>query len=95
MLRTRDVKRGCSLLGPLSLLEGLLLEQSWLGETKSDLVSGQLVVAVSDGGDLALHDLLVKWIQEDLLVLLTIKVDSHSSSGDVGWEALSVNQQIN
>ena len=74
--------------GLLSLLEGLLLEQSWLGEAKSNLVRGQLVVAVGDGGDLILHDLLVKWVQEHLLVLLTIKVDSDSSSSDVGWEAL-------
>jgi hypothetical protein len=69
------------------LLESLLLEESWLGEAESDLVSGQLVVAVSDGGDLALHDLLVKWVQEDLLVLLALKVDPDLPSSDMGWEA--------
>ena len=75
-------------LGLLSLLESLLLEQSWLGETESDLVGGQLVVAVNDGSEFAVHDLLVKWVQEHLLVLLSIDVNPNSSSGDVGWEAL-------
>jgi len=46
-------------------------------------VSGQLVVAVSDGGDLVLHHLLVEWVKEDLLVLLAVKVDSDLLAGDV------------
>lgn len=75
--------RSLGIPGLLSLLEGLLLEQSWLGEAKSNLVSGQLVVAVGDGSELVLHDLLVKWVQEDLLVLLAIEVNSKASSGDV------------
>ena len=60
-------------------------------------MSGQLVVAVGDGGDLVLHDLLVEWVEEHLLVFLAVKVNSHSSSGDVGWEALYqvVKQLIN
>ena len=60
-------------------------------------MGGQLVVAVSDGGELVLHDLLVKWVQENLLRFLSIDVDSDTSSRDVGWEALtqSNKQSIN
>ena len=57
-------------------------------------MSGQLVVAVSDGGDLALHDLLVEWVQEDLLVLLSIDVNPNSPSCDIGWEALKAKRQL-
>ena len=64
----------------LSLLEGLLLEESWLGEAEGDLVGRQLVVAVGDGGQLALHDLLVKRIEVHFLVLLSVDVNSDSSS---------------
>lgn len=46
-------------------------------------MSGQLVVAVSDGGDLVLHDLLVEWVKEDLLVLLAVEVNSDLLAGDV------------
>lgn len=75
-----------SLLG--SLIEDLLLEGSGLGETKSDLVSGQLVVAVGDGGQSVQHHFLVEWVKENLVVLLSIGGDSGGSSGDVAWEAL-------
>jgi len=64
------------------------LESSWLGEAKSDFVSCKLVVAVGDGVDLGLHNVLVEWIKEDLLVLLSVKGDSNSFSSNVGWEAL-------
>ena len=76
-------------------VKSLLLEEGWLGEAKGDLVSGQLVVAVSDGGDLVLHDLLVEWVKEDLLVLLSLDVNSDSSSSDVGWEALIERGRMN
>jgi hypothetical protein len=76
------------LLGFFSLLEGLLLEEGWLGESESNLVGGQLVVAVGDSGELVLHELLVEWVEEDFLVLLSVNVDPDSSSRDVGWEAL-------
>ena len=46
-------------------------------------MSGQLVVAVGDGGDLVLHDLLVQWVKEDLLVLLAVEVDSDLLASDV------------
>ena len=72
----------------LSRFDDLLLEHGWSGETKGDLVGGEFMVAVSDGGDSALHDLSVEWVHVDLLVLSSVSVDSDSSSGDVGWEAL-------
>lgn len=52
-----------------------------------DFVSGKLVVAVSDGGNLVLHDLFIKWVQVNLLGFLSIDIDSHTTSSDVGWEA--------
>jgi hypothetical protein len=60
----------------------------WLAESKSDLVSGKLVVAVGDGGASGLHDFLVKWVAEDLGVSSSIKGNSGGLSSDVGWEAL-------
>ena len=50
---------------------------------------GQLVVAVGDGRHLGLHGILIEWVQEHLLGLLAIDVDSHTSSSDVRWEALN------
>jgi len=67
-------------------LNNLLLEVSWLGEADGNLLGGELVIAVDNSVDLALHLNLVKWVQEDFLVLLTVKGDSGSSSGDAGWE---------
>ena len=61
----------------------LLLVGSGLGEAQGDSVSGQLVVAVSDGGDLVLHDLLVERVKEDLLVLLSVDVHSDLLASDV------------
>lgn len=52
-------------------------------------MGGQLVVAVSDGSQSGLHGILVKWVQEHLLGLLTVDVNSHTSSSDVRWEALN------
>ena len=75
-----------------SAVDDLLLESVGLGEAESDLVGGQLVVAVGDGGNSALHDLSVQWVEENLLVLLAVVGHSHGSSGDVGWEALNQNQ---
>jgi len=69
------------------LLEGLLLEESWLGEAEVDFVSSQLVVAVSDSFNLVLHDLLVEWVQVHFLRFLSVNVDSHTTSSDVRWEA--------
>lgn len=68
-------------------VKDLLLEDAGLGEAKSDLVGGKLVVAVGDGGDLVLHEVLVEWVEEDLLVLSAVNGDLDSSSGNVGWEA--------
>ena len=51
-------------------------------------MSSKLVVAVGDGVDLGLHNVLVEGIKEDLLVLMSVKGDSDSFSSDVGWEAL-------
>ena len=68
--------------------------QARLREAKMDFVSSKLVVAVSDGGDLVLHDLFIKWIQENLLRFLSVDVDSHTTSSDIRWEALTI-QTIN
>jgi len=61
---------------------------SGLGESKSNLVGGEFVVAVGDGINLVLHDFSVEWVEEDLLVLLSVKGDSDGFSGDVGGEDL-------
>lgn len=67
-------------------LNNLLLEVSWLGEADGNLLGGELVIAVDNSVYLALHLNLVKWVQIDFLVLLTVEGDSGSSSGDAGWE---------
>jgi len=59
-----------------------------LGEAEGDLVGGDLVVAVNDGIDLVLNDLLVQGVEENLLVLLSVEGNSGGSSGDVGGEDL-------
>ena len=82
---------GSLVLGLLSLLEGLLLVESGLGEAEGDLVGSELVVAVGDGGQSGLHGLSVKWVQEHLLGLLAIDIDSDTSASDVRWEALNNN----
>merc|ERR1711964_162065 len=53
----------------------LLLEDGGLGEAKSYLVCSQSMIAVSDGGDLILHEVPVQWVEVDLLVLLSVKAD--------------------
>lgn len=60
----------------------------WLGETESDLVGGELVVAVSDGVNSVFNDFLIKWVEEHLLVSSAIDGHSLGSSSDVGWETL-------
>jgi len=67
-------------------LNNLLLEVSWLGEADGNLLGGELVIAVDNSVYLALHLGLVKWVQVDFLVLLTVEGDSGSSSSDAGWE---------
>lgn len=52
------------------------------------------MIAVDDSVYLVLHLSLVKWIQIDLLVLLTIEGDSGSSSGDAGWEDLKTDKEL-
>jgi len=61
----------------------LLLEAVWLGETKSDLMGGKLVIAVHNGIDLVFHVVFVEWVKLDLLVFLTIKGNSDRFSSDV------------
>ena len=86
-IKERKSQRLNSLL-LLSLLDDLLLEDGWLGETESDLVGGELVIAVGDGIKLSLHELSIEWVKVDSLVSMSINGDSHWSSGEVGWEAL-------
>ena len=72
----------------VSIVNDLLLEVSWLGKTQADLVGGQLLVAVGNGGVSALHVLLVEGVKQDLLDLLSVDLDSGRSASDVGWETL-------
>ena len=72
----------------------LLLELVWLREPKGDLVSGQLMVAVHDGIDFALHGVLVQWVQLYLLVFLSVKRNSGGLCSDVGWEHLNVKSRV-
>ena len=51
-------------------------------------MGGELVIAVHDGVNLVVHDLLVEWVEENLGVLLALHGDSGGFSGDVGWEDL-------
>ena len=51
-------------------------------------MSGELMVEVHNGIELVLHDFLVHWVEENLLVLLTIDGNSDGSSSDLGWEDL-------
>lgn len=62
-----------------------MLEQSWLGVSKSNFVGGELVVAVLDSVELVIHNLLVEWVEEDLSVLLAIHGNSGRFSSDVRW----------
>lgn len=67
----------------VSRVDDLLLEHGWLGETESDLMGGELVVAVGDSANSALHDLSVQWVEENFLVLLAVVGHSHGSAVDV------------
>lgn len=69
----------------LSLGDDLLLVKSWLGVSKGDLVSGELVIAVHNGIKLVVHNLLIEWVKEDLGVLLAIHGNSGGFSSDVRW----------
>lgn len=64
-------------LGLLSLFNDLLLEDRWFGETKSNLVGGEFMVAMSDGIKSAFHGLSVEWVKVDSLVSVAIDADSH------------------
>ena len=59
------------------MLNDLLLEHGWLGETESDLVGGEFVVAMGDSVKFALHDLSVEWVEVDSLMSVSIHADSH------------------
>ena len=61
----------------MSLFNDLLLENGRLGETESNLVSGELVVAMGDSIKLSLHELSVEWIEVDSLMSVAINADSH------------------
>ena len=63
------------------------MEAVWLGETESDLVGGELVIAVHNGIKLVLHGVFVEWVKLNLLVFLTVKGNSDGFTGDVRWEA--------
>jgi hypothetical protein len=51
-------------------------------------VCGELVIAVLNGRKSVLHNLKIKWVKENLVVLLAVVGDSGSSSTDGRWPAL-------
>ena len=59
------------------MFNDLLLEHGRLGETKSDLVGGEFVVAMGDCVKFALHDFSIEWVEVDSLVSMAIDADSH------------------
>lgn len=65
-----------------------MLEDGRLGEAKRDLVSGESVVAVNDGIELVVHEILVERVKKDDLLSSTIDLDAHGSLLDVGREQL-------
>lgn len=69
-----------------------MLVKSWLGVSEGDLVGGELVIAVHDGVELVVHNLLVEWVKEDLGVLLAIHGNSGGFSSDVRWVDLNRNK---
>ena len=68
------------------------MEAVWLGETKSDLMGGKLVIAVHNGIKLVVHNLLIEWVKEDLGVLLAIHGNSGGFTSDVRWVDLNRKQ---
>ena len=63
-------------LGRLLLVCLLLLERCWLREFKVDLVGSELGIGVGHAVDLTLNEGLVKWVEEDSLVIAGIGSDS-------------------
>ena len=61
----------------LSLFNDLLLEHGRLGETESNLVGGELVIAMGDCVKFTLHELSVEWVEVDSLMSVAINADSH------------------
>ena len=59
------------------MVKNLLLESGWLGETKSNLVGGELVVAVSDGIKSSFHRFSVEWVKVNSLVSVAVHANSH------------------
>ena len=70
------------------MIDDLLLEERWLGITKSNLVGGQSVIAVSDGINSVVHHFLIEWVKVYSLMSVSINANSDGSSSNVGWEAL-------
>ena len=77
-----------SWLGGLGLLLKLGdLEAGWLGELEVDGVGGKLGVGVGAGIKTSLHQVLVHWVQEDLLDLATLHGGTDLTAGHTGWHA--------
>ena len=52
------------------------MEKGWLGESESNLVGGQFVIAMDEGIDFTFNDILIEWVDEDFLLLSSISSDS-------------------
>jgi hypothetical protein len=60
------------------------LERVWLGEINGDLVGGELLVNLFDGINSVLDLVLIKRVDVDLDVFLSIKSNSSVLSSDSG-----------
>ncbi len=64
------------------MVNHLLLERVWLGETNFDGLGGSLLVDFSNGVELAFNLVLVEGVQEQLHVLLSVKADAGVLASD-------------
>ena len=68
------------------LLELLLLEGSRLAVFNYNLVSGKLGISMGHAVNLAIDNVLVKWVQEDTFLNSTFLSNSGGATGDTGWD---------
>jgi hypothetical protein len=59
------------------LFNNLLLEDAWFGETESNLVGGELVIAVGNGIKSSFHRFSVEWVKVNSLVSVAVHANSH------------------
>lgn len=72
----------------MSLVDNLLLEGIRLGETKRNLVGSELMVAIDDGIEPVLHLSNIEGVEQDDLLLSTVRLHAEGSLSDVRGEDL-------